>query len=453
MTRRTASPMILLAALLLAAGCGDGESTTTPTTTTAAPTTTTTAAPTTTTTTTTTTIVLTASFRGVTAEAIEVGLTAINFEGLNRDFGLSLTYANYRPFFEALVADLNERGGIHGRRVNLTTRTYIPVGPVTADATCVELTEDDQVFVVLNGFSGPGAETVNECFTDIHATNLIGGAPAPEELERAQATWVTYNISFSRRGLAFINLLRDTGWLDDLGPYMLYGSHPDYQLVLDDMKAGLEAEGQSVPIVAVNEATGDEIATTAYLEVLMERARSEGVASFVLVGEGVYSAEYVIGLGDEFNLLVHNGDSIGAWPQEPPPGIEDSGLILTNRNFPSRDDPSWGRCLEIADAVAETEVRPPDDLVGDETNYWASMANGCQSMALFEMIATAAGPDLTNESFAAAAASLGSIELPGFTFASLGPGKSDARDSLTLTRWNNDFMGFEAISEPTDVSN
>jgi len=81
------------------------------------------------------------------------------------------------------------------------------------------------------------------------------------------------------------------------------------------------------------------------------------------------------------------------------------------------------------------------------------MANGCQSMALFEMIATAAGPDLTNESFAAAAASLGSIELPGFTFASLGPGKSDARDSLTLTRWNNDFMGFEAISEPTDVSN
>ena len=471
----------LLGTLLLAAGCGGGESTTpttttaaptttvasTTTTTTLAPTTTTTVAPTatttvaptttttvapTTTTTTTTTIVLTDSFRGVTAEAIEVGLASIDFEGLNRDFGLSLTYANFGPFFEALVADLNERGGILGRRVNLTTRTFIPVGPVSADAACIELTEDEQVFVVLNGFAGPGAESVNECFTDIHATNLIGGHPAPEQLERAQASWIAYDISFSRRGLAFINLLRETGWLDDLGPYLLYGSNPDYQLVLDDMKVALEAEGQSVPVVAVNEVTGDETATIAFLEVLMEKARSEGVASFVQVGEGVYSVEYVIGLGDEFNLLIHNGDSIGAWTQEPPPGIEDAGLILTNRNFPSRDDPSWGRCLEIADAVAETEVRPPDDLVGDETNYWAAMSNACQSLALFEMIATAAGPDLTNESFAAAAASLDNIELPGYAFASLGPGKFDARDSLTLTRWDSEASAFEAISEAVDTT-
>ena len=452
MMRRTASPTILLVALLLAAGCGGGEST--PTATTVAPTTTTTTAPTTTAapTTTTTTIVLTDSFRGVTAEAIEVGLTSIDFEGLNRDFGLSLGYANFGPIFEALVADLNERGGILGRRVNLTTRTFLPVGPVTADAACIELTEDEQVFVVLNGFAGPGAESVNECLTDIHATNLIGGHPAPEQLERAQASWIAYDISFSRRGIAFINLLRETDWLDDLGPYMLYGANPDYQLVLDDMKGALEAEGQSVPIVAVNEATGDEIATIASLEVLIERARVDGVASIVVVGEAVYAIEYMVSLGDEFALLIHNGDSLGGWTQEPPPGIEDAGLILTNRNFPSRDDPSWGRCIEIADAVAETEVKPPDDLVGDETNYWAAMSNACQSLTLFEMIATAAGPDLTNESFAAAAASLDNLELPGYAYASLGPDKFDARDSLTLTRWDNDLMGFEAISEPTDVS-
>jgi hypothetical protein len=233
---------------------------------------------------------------------------------------------------------------------------------------------------------------------------------------------------------------------------MLYGANPDYQLVLDDMKAALEAEGQSVPIAAVNEATGDETATIAFLEVLMERARTEGVASIVVVGEAVYSIEYMISLRDEFTLLIHNGDSIGAWVQEPPPGIEDAGLILTNRNFPSRDDPSWGHCLEIADAVAETEIRPADDLVGDDRNYWAAMSNACQSLALFEMIATAAGPDLTNESFAAAAASLDNIELPGYAFASLGPDKFDARDSLTLARWDTEASAFEAISEAIDTT-
>ncbi len=472
--RRMATRTALLVALLLAAGCGGGGSTTPPTTTTAPPettttsttapaetappettTTTTTTPPETTTTTppeTTTTIVLTDSFRGVTAETIQVGLTSIDFESLNRDFGLDLTYANFGPFFEAMVADLNERGGILGRNVELTARNFIPVGPVTADAACLELTEDEQVFVVLNGFAGPGAENVNECFTDIHSTNLVGGHPSPEQLERAGAAWIAYDMSLERRGVAFVNLLQETGWLDDLGPYLLYGANPDYQPVLDEMKTALADAGQDAPVVAVNEATGDATATVAFLEVLIERARAEGVKSFVLVGEGVYSAEYVLGLGDEFNLLVHNGDSINSWSQDPPPGIEGGALILTNKAFPSRDDPTWGRCLEIADSVAGTEVRPPDDLVGDETNYWAAMGNACQALALFEMIAVAAGPDLTNESFTAAAESLGSIDLPGSAFASLGPGKFDARDSLTLTRWDHELDNFVAISDPVNTA-
>ena len=483
MTRRSvrtaATGTALAAGILLLAACGGGDSTPTPTTTTTteAPetttttttttstTTTTTGAPetttttttteapeTTTTTTTTTTIVLTDSFRGVTADTIKVGLTAIDFEGLNRDYGLTLTYANYQPFFEALIADLNARGGILGRQVEMVTRNFIPVGPVTAEAACVEMVEDEKVFAVLNGFAGPGGEVVNECFTDIHETILIGGSPTAEALERARAPWVTHTMSLDRRGVAFIRLLQETGWLDDLGPYLLFGTNPGYQPILDEMRDVLEAAGEEVPVVAVNETTGDETATAAYLDVVMERARTEGVASFVMVGEGVYTYEYVLGLGDEFNLLVHNGDSINSWSQEPPPGIEGGALVLTNKDFQTRDDPSWGDCLTIADTVAGTEVKPPDELVDDETNHWAALSNGCPILALFEQIATSAGPDLTNESFAAAVEALVDIELPGSAYASLGPGKYDARDALTLTRWDHEIDNFVAISDPVDTT-
>ena len=425
-------------------------STTVPPATTTAPTSTTVAA-TTTSPVPTTTFVLEDTFRGVTSEAIKIGLTVIDFESLNRIFHLSLTYDNWIPVFEAVVADINSRGGILGRRVDLVSRSFLPVGSVTADAACTELTEDEQVFAVVNGFAGPGAEDVNECFTDLHETVLVGGHPTPEQINRARAPWIAYDMSLTRRGVAFVNLLRKTGWLDDLGPYLILGANPEYQPIIDDMVTALEEADETVSIVAISDYTGDEAATIFFLDVLTERARVEGVESFLVVGEDPYTYEYLVRLGGEFNLLIHNGDSISSWSQDPPPNLE-STLVITNMDFSSRDDPTWGRCLQIADAVAGTTVRPPTDLTDGETNHWAGMVNACQSLNLFEMVASAAGPHLTNESFAGAAASLGPIDLPGYAFASLGPDKHDARDSLTLARWNNEEMDFEAISEPTDVS-
>ena len=90
-------------------------STTVPPATTTAPTSTTVAA-TTTSLVPTTTFVLEDTFRGVTSEAIKIGLTVIDFESLNRIFHLSLTYDNWIPVFAAVVADINSRGGLHGPR-------------------------------------------------------------------------------------------------------------------------------------------------------------------------------------------------------------------------------------------------------------------------------------------------------------------------------------------------
>ena len=258
----------------------------------------------------TTTFVLEDTFRGVTSEAIKIGLTVIDFESLNRIFHLSLTYDNWIPVFEAVVADINSRGGILGRRVALVSRSFLPVGSVTADAACTELTEDEQVFAVVNGFAGPGAEDVNECFTDLHETVLVGGHPTPEQINRARAPWIAYDMSLTRRGVAFVNLLRKTGWLDDLGPYLILGANPEYQPIIDDMVTALEAADETVSVIAISDYTGDEAATIFFLDVLAERARVEGVKSFLVVGEDPYTYEYLIRLGGEFNLcLLYTSDA------------------------------------------------------------------------------------------------------------------------------------------------
>ena len=108
--------------------------------------------------------------------------------------------------------------------------------------------------------------------------------------------------------------------------------------------------------------------------------------------------------------------------------------------------------MDLVETALEIEVRPPDKLEPEATNYWPGTAGSCQFLSLFETVATAAGPDLTNETFTQAAATMGNFSLPGYKYVSLGPDKFDARDSLILGRWNKEEEQWEAISEEINTS-
>ena len=97
------------------------------------------------------------------------------------------------------------------------------------------------------------------------------------------------------------------------------------------------------------------------------------------------------------------------------------------------------------------EVRSVELLEEGEANYWAATQASCRLFELFRQIATAAGPDLTNESFAMAAADLGSFSISGQPYNSLGPDKFDARDTLSLAEWDHGLGFWRAISDPVDV--
>tara|TARA_B100000686_G_scaffold315346_1_gene362218 strand:- start:463 stop:1974 length:1512 start_codon:yes stop_codon:yes gene_type:complete len=414
--------------------------------------TTTTEAPAETTTTTTEApVVLTDSFRGVTVETIKVGFASIDFEEFTETYGIPLPYANYDDMVDAYVAHINSTGGIHGRMIELVHSHFLPVGPVSAEATCVELAEDHRVFVVLNGFAGPGAESTNLCFPGTYDTILIGGKPTPEQLAESTAPWISYDISLGRRGRAFVNLLSETGRLEDLGPIMIFGANVEYEAIMADTKAALTEAGMQVPISVANTNTGDETATIAFLEVLLERARSEAVSTIFFVGEANYAMEYLFRLGDEFTVLILNGDSTNSWMDTPPEGIESAGQLLTNKAFESSEDANTAECMSIIEPVLGLEVLSPDLLESGQTNYWAGSMNVCKSFELFRYIATAAGPDLTNDSFREAAESLGTFSITAQPYNSIGPEKADARDTLWLAEWSHEEAIWIALSNPTNV--
>ena len=456
---------VVLVVGLLAASCSDDDAdTTTDSTTTTATTaaaaaaddTTTTDPDSTTTTaavTTTEPIVLTDSFRGVTADSITIGYPAIDFDRLNASFGLDLTFASSAPLIERMVDDLNERGGILGREVEVLVRPYVPVGPVEVEQICIEYTEDVGVFAVLGGFAGPGAADVNECITDLHETILVGGIPTPEQLARAKAPWITNSMRQERRATGLVELLDVNDRLEEIGTLAIIASTPSEEPIVDAARAAFEAADTAVAFQAIITTTGDEFLTRGDVDTIVERGRREGVDSFLFIGDDAYANEQLILSGDEFNLVWLNSDNVTGWRTDPPPELENTKLILaTGAGRSSRDDPEWADCIRLADEAYGLEITPVSELELGETNHWSALVGVCLNLRLFEQVATAAGPDLTNESFAAAVESFGSYTMPGSPFASLGPGKYDGQDTLRLTTWNHDDAAWEAISEPFDNS-
>jgi hypothetical protein len=336
------------AIFLLAAACGDdGAGTATPSTTSSS---TVPESPTTTTELPTTEpIVLTDSFRGVTADTILVGFPTIDFEAINTNFGLELNLASFTPPMERMVEDLNDRGGINGRRVELVVRPFLPIGPTEVESICIELTEDLEVFAVLGGFAGPGAEEVNECFTDLHSTILVGGNPTPEQQERAKAPWITQTMRRSRRATGLVELLIINDRLEELGTIAIIASTANDSAVVVAAREAFDHAGTDVAFDAIVSTTGDELQTRAEIDTIVERGRADDVDTFMFIGDDAFANEQLILYGDEFNLLWHNSAQVGGWGNDPPPRLDEAKLILASGPGESgADDPEWGNCIRLA---------------------------------------------------------------------------------------------------------
>ena len=71
-----------------------------------------------------------------------------------------------------------------------------------------------------------------------------------------------------------------------------------------------------------------------------------------------------------------------------------------------------------------------------ESDWLGNIRIFCTPLRLFELAATAAGSELTHETFLAGAEDLGEIDLPFTPFASLSTGKHDAMDAIRLTEFD-----------------
>ncbi len=397
-------------------------------------------------------VVLTDSFRGVTADTITIGHTAIDFETLNADFGLDLAFQSFIPPMDAVVAWYNDRGGVLGRQIAVVHEEYLPVGGATAEAACLALTEDNEIFAVIGGFQGPGAEAINQCIVELHETILVGSAPTAEQIGTSGSRWISQEMSLDRRNAAFVNLLANSGTLADLGRLMVVGANPSEQFLVDEMTSALEAAGADVALSTVTTTSGDAQATRAEVDVMIERAAADEVQTVVLLGEGEIRNIAFFEAAPELTYLVPNGDRITDWQSIPPEGLQtDTRVLSSQTDIQPGVDPALDDCVAAVAEALGVEIEHPTALAEGEPNHWSGAENACVRMALFVQIAEAAGPDLTNESWVAALDNVPDLTIPGFEFFSLSSTKPDAADQLKLVEYDLATLTFQDLTDFVDV--
>lgn len=385
---------------------------------------------------------LTASFRGVSETTIDVGVVGIDFDSL-RDLGLvDINRGDEELVWQTLVDHFNSQGGVLGRELELHFRIFDVIQPASAEAVCLELTQDIGVFVQLNGFAGP-TQSVDDCFANQNETFLISSEASNEQMVAGEAPWIQAAFpGASRLDRATMDLALAEGLFDGevVAVHALANAAGDR---VDPAADYLRENGVNVAVTSTNDApSGDAAAGQANWAVISEQYRSAGVTTVFVPGTVTFAYGQIIDNGLHTEVQVITSDNalpqLGSFDDHLP--ADYAGAIgpmgLTAEDV--FEIPAFQECVAAFESATGNEVLNTDDVQPGEPDWIVPVRDACNRIRLFAEIATAAGPDLTNESVRAVIDGGVALDVPQVPFLSFGPDKHDGNDGLRLGRFDPD---------------
>ena len=393
---------------------------------------------------------------GVTAERILLGMSMLDFEQLT-SMGLSPAgWGDQQAIFEALIDDLNDRGGINGRMVEGVYEFYSALDAADAERVCLIHTQDNQVFANLGGFVGP-AGTADTCITGTNETIMVGGEIAGDELGKSVAPWFHSGPTAEYQTINLLNLLVQTGRADGAKVFTMGGAAAASEEAFSIEQ--LEAAGIEVVGSAIIEAPdGDTIAQDQELAVAFERFKASGANTLFLFGtpSAQIRGAGAAGLTGEIAIWTNDAGGLGNLGATiTDKSIADGVLVSTGPT----DSEIWEsesfqtQCVApVVERIPDHDLRDPLSYAPDEDNWFNPLRRYCLALSIFEQIATEAGVDLTPDTFEAAAygGAFDDFELPGVGPASISPEKRGAQDGVRLSAYDS-TLGDGGIGPVTEL--
>jgi len=382
---------------------------------------------------------------GVTEDSIKVGVTYLDVEAI-ADV-VDIDQGDYEAAYTALFDDINANGGINGRMVEPVFAPVNPIGTDSASAACVQLTEDEQVFLAMGFFRTDEPA----CYVETHQTALIGGYMTNDLLGRISVPWFSRDIGEDFHGEA-IRRFAEEGLLGDhLGVFAI---STEADLMEQVALPALEEAGVEPLETAVLDAPPDDVtAQNAAVGVLAERFESSGVDQVLIIGSGGLTwANGVQSLDYRPQLLVTDKGAVDAFTASP--GVDLALLedaIGASGDVPpadAYDTPELQDCLAVQEAAGYPSP-DPTTLVPEDRGEVAAAFVSCGNVALFRAIVEGAGEDLNYGTLRQSGEQLGEFTVPGipdpYHFGP--PPAADGDPVAYLYDWNAGERTFELREE------
>ena len=341
---------------------------------------------------------------GVTDDTIKIGVTYVDVASLvasGLDYDLGEHEAVYNALFDAINAD----GGIHGRQIEPVFAPIDPTNPAPAEEKCVQLTEDEDVFMVIGFF-------LNEavlCPVSLHATAVVGGGMNVETAGQAEAPWLTWTPDTDQPETV-TRALAEAGELD--GTVGVYGAERDQSTLEDTVVPVLDELGIDVVETAIMDAPADDpTAVDASVDVIAERFEASGVDTVVIVGASGQDWPTYAGDNASYRPKLLFLEQTGARAFYTNAATTDTsvleGSLLGGGYGPDQarfEEAALQECVQIA-TDAGVEVPSPDEVGDDDPSnqpYQAAF-QACPDVDIMRAWLEAAGEDLNYGTLAAAA--------------------------------------------------
>ena len=374
---------------------------------------------------------LTASDTGVTETSITLGIPAVDVEQLQALGLLAGIELDEMGAWESAMANVNDRGGVAGRTLEAVYSVYLPLGVAQADAACVELVQDNEIFAAIGTLIVPESAL---CYTELNGTPFVGVGTITEEIAgRSIEAVLTTDASVERLRIGMIDLAESEGALQR--PVAVHG---DERGAIESAVRELQSRGANVVSISTVSAPETDVqARVAEYEGIFERWRSDGAEVVINVGT---TLDILSAMGrQEFYIDVYTAES-GAFNYQPDEEREYEALrhvtSVTGAPSPGEEHAPTVACHDAFN------TRYPDMNLTDHPDQSWIVGVSCAVVEIFAAAAAAAGPELTHESFAAAAGGVGVIDLPGFGEVRVG-GDSPGPTRAAVSRYD-DEMGFYA---------
>ena len=354
-------------------------------------------------------VVLTASYRGVTEDTITIGVAHIDWEMITEQFGLERDFVPASAMYSSWVAALNEAGGIDGRTVELILKPFLPVGTGPSEQLCLELMEDEEVFLAI----GQLLDNNPLCFTEEYAHPYVGHfGETPEIRDRSNGLFFAVQMAEIPQRVEAARLLAEDGEFDGRRVALVWQDPLDATFA-EAVRPVLEAGGaEIVAEIETGLMIGNAQVDLPRWTTAFERAAAEGADLIVSVGD--YAIAVAVDLvGTDLPVILisealSHGEVLFQVPVSDDARSHVRGAGMWRATLEGLlEDPAVQQCIDEIHQFSDVTV---DVSVHGEVD---DAITHCQVFRLAVAILDASGPELTPESVIAGGEGIGNISLPG----------------------------------------